>query len=229
MPNLKTTKVILISAVICTTFLIANTSVFCKEGDIVVKLPVPDTDSGKSLNQCLKSRRSVRDYGSRALQLKEVSQILWAAQGITSDWGGRTAPSAGALYPLRLYLVVNKVDELSVGVYAYEPKTHSLKKILDKDVRNDLMKASLGQACVGKAPINLVITAIPSITEKKYGDRSMRYIDIEVGCVCQNVHLECEAIGLGTVAIGAFYDDAVAEAIEVESSPRLIMPIGPRK
>jgi SagB-type dehydrogenase family enzyme len=161
--------------------------------------------------------------------MDEISQLLWAGQGITSDWGGRTAPSAGALYPIRLYLVVGAVDGLEPGVYLYEPSGHSLREVICGDIRRDLKSAALDQEPVGNAPVSIVITAIPSITEAKYGDRSMRYIDNEAGCVAENIYLECESLGLGTVTIGAFYDDDVAALLGSEVSPRLIMPVGARE
>jgi SagB-type dehydrogenase family enzyme len=196
-------------------------------GDTVIKLPEPSLEGTLSVEECLSSRRSVRSYGARALTLDEASQLLWAAQGITADWGGRTTPSAGALYPLFIYVVVRNVEGLRQGSWEYDPKEHSLRLVKEGDLLGRLADAALGQACVRDARAALVITAVPEITEARYGDRSMRYIDQEVGCVCQSVYLECESLGLGTVAIGAFYDDDVSAVIGTDALSRLIMPLGP--
>ncbi|MCX6645863.1 MAG: SagB/ThcOx family dehydrogenase [bacterium] len=195
-------------------------------GCVIVELPDPVLDSDFSLEETLLSRRSVRSYDDRPLNLEIVSQLLWAAQGITTDWGGRTAPSAGALYPMVIYLVAGDVEGLDPGVWEYDPVSHSISLIREGDLRLELMGAALGQGPVGDAPATLILSAIPSITEVKYGDRSMRYIDTEVGAICQNVYLQCETLGLGTVAMGAFDDDLVAETVGTSASVRLIMPVG---
>ncbi|HDS30084.1 MAG TPA: SagB/ThcOx family dehydrogenase [Firmicutes bacterium] len=194
----------------------------------MINLPEPSLKGEISIEETLASRRSIRSYSDRALTMDEISQILWSAQGITADWGARTAPSAGGLFPMRIYLVAGKAENLNPGVYLYDPHNNALKPVRDGDYRGQLMSASLNQGCVGSAPISIIITAIPSITEARYGNRSMRYIDNEAGSISQNVYLQCEALGLGTVVIGAFNDDQVAEICSPDVSPRLIMPIGAR-
>ncbi len=194
--------------------------------DTTIMLPGPILEGAFSIEECLASRRSVRSYSDRALTLDEVSQILWAGQGITSDWGGRTNPSAGALYPLVLYLVVENAEGIEPGSWKYDPESHSISLVKEGNLLGQLAEAALRQGCVSEAPVALVITAIPAITEARYADRSMRYIDQEVGCVCQSVYLQCESLGLGTVAIGAFYDDTVSDVVGTEAESRLIMPIG---
>ena len=191
-------------------------------------LPEPQLEGDMSLEECLAVRRSLRSYDDRPLTMDEISQVLWAAQGITVDWGARTAPSAGGLFPLKLFLFTGDVEGLDAGVYYYDPNTHALGLVAEGDFLTELSSAALDQASVATAPAVLVITAIPSITEAKYGDRSMRYIDTETGAVCQNVYLQCEALGLGAVAVGAFHDDRVAELTQNEVEPRLIMPFGAR-
>jgi SagB-type dehydrogenase family enzyme len=195
----------------------------------ILKLPEPDKTGGLPLSICMSARRSVRSYGSRSLTLNEVSQLLWAAQGITSESGGRTAPSAGALYPLEIYLVAGNVRDLAPGVYRYEPRGHQLRIVSEGDARGELQAAALNQKSIGSAAIDIVITAIPSITEVKYGDRTERYIDIEVGAVAQNVYLMCESLGLGAVAMGAFEDIKVGVALGTDAEPRLIIPVGVKK
>jgi SagB-type dehydrogenase family enzyme len=220
------TTIILIAAIAAFSSGLAPDQAQTVEEGMEIMLPEPLTSGSISLEAALASRRSVREYDSRPLTINEVSQLLWAAQGITSDWGGRTAPSAGALYPLKIYLVAGLVDGLDSGVYLYSPQTHSLSRVLSGDIRRDLQTAALNQSSIGQAPVSIVITGVPSITEARYGDRAMRYIDNEVGCVSQNIYLQCESLGLGTVAMGAFYDEDVARAIGTDASPRLIMPVG---
>ena len=194
-----------------------------------VKLPQPKFAGSMSVEESLHLRRSVREYDDRALTLDEVSQLLWAAQGITASWGGRTAPSAGALYPLEVYLAAGKVDGLSPGVYCYVPKTHALRAVRSGDVRDALARAALGQSCVRKGSAVIIIAAVYRRTERKYGSRSRRYVHIEVGSVCQNVYLQCESLTLGTVAVGAFEDKKIREIIGESPEPLLLMPVGARQ
>ena len=194
-----------------------------------IKLPEPVKQSDMSIEECLAARRSVREYGDRALSVDEVSQLLWAAQGITADWGARTAPSAGGLFPIRLFVAVRDVDGIDPGSWEYLPREHSVRLVKPGDITADLCAAALDQECVAHGQIVLIISAIPSITEAKYGDRSMRYIDTEVGAVCENIYLQCEALDLGTVSVGAFYDDEIAEIVGTDNAVRLIMPVGPNR
>ena len=191
-------------------------------------LPRPRLKGPVSVEQALRSRRSVRRYDERALGLDEVSQVLWAAQGITTTDGKRTAPSAGALYPLEIYLIAGKVNDLAPGIYHYLPRRNALQLLRPGDARKQLadVKAAWGQRWVWDAPAVVVISAVPRRTARKYGGRAMRYIYMEVGCVCQNIHLQCEALALGTVAIGAFEEKAVKRTIGEDPIPLLLMPLG---
>lgn len=192
-----------------------------------IALPPPQVDGGQSVERVLRARRSVREYGRGALTLAEVGQLLWAAQGITHD-GLRTAPSAGALYPLELYLVSGRVSGLGVGVYHYIPARHRLVPVLGGDVRAALAQAALGQDCIADAAATLVFTAVTRRTTRKYGERGLRYVDIEVGHAAQNVFLQATALKLATVTVGAFDDDAVALVLHFphEHAPRYLMPLG---
>lgn len=154
-----------------------------------IKLPLPQSKGNISVEEALTKRRSVREYKAVPLTLKEISQLLWASQGITSNWGGRVAPSAGALYPLEIYLVVGKVEGLEPGVYHYRPASHSLIKVAEGDKRLALSNAGLGQSCIKNAPINLVICAQYERTTQKYGERGRRYVYMEVGHAGQNIYL----------------------------------------
>jgi SagB-type dehydrogenase family enzyme len=193
-----------------------------------MKLPKPALKSESSLEQVLQTRRSVREYGDDALKLKEISQLLWAAQGVTHSAGYRTAPSAGALYPLEIYLAAGNVDGLTKGVYHYRPHDHSLKQIAEKDLRHALAGAALDQPSVGDAPVVLAIAAVYERTMSKYGKRGIRYVHMEVGHAAQNVLLQAQAIGLATVVVGAFEDSAVSDVLRLpaEVEPLMLIPVG---
>ncbi len=191
-----------------------------------IKLPEPRSNGELSLEKALLERRSIRDYSGDNLTVEEVSQLLWAAQGVTSGWGGRTAPSAGALYPLELYLVVGDVEGLGKGIYRYIPKEHELIKVGDRDVRAELAEAALGQEMIRDGAVDIVFTAEYRRTTVKYGERGIRYVHAEAGCAIQSVYLQATSLGLGTVVIGAFYDKEVKEILDIDEDPLYIMPVG---
>ncbi len=194
-----------------------------------VKLPKPRYKSDVSVEEALLKRRSVRSYKKAPLTLEEVSQLLWAAYGITADWGGKTCPSAGATYPLVIYLVAGEVKDLKPGVYQYLPEEHSIKLILEKDVRKELMAAAWQQEYILNAPINIIIAANYERTTSHYGERGIRYVHMEVGHCGQNIHLQCETMGLGTVVIGAFNDKEVKKILKIKEDVLYIMPVGKKK
>lgn len=193
-----------------------------------IKLPDPDQDSTFSLEKSLASRRSIRKFSSAPLALSHISQLLWAAQGITNSSGYRTAPSAGALYPLEVYLVVGMADKIYPGIYHYHPRQHKLTLVKEGDYRDQLTRAALGQRTILQAPATLVIAAIYKRTTGKYGQRGIQYVHMDAGHAAQNVCLQATALNLGTVPIGAFRDDEVAEALQLESNqvPLYILPVG---
>lgn len=205
----------------------ASASVATRSGD-ALSLPAPRLDSGFSIERALRERRSVREFGKAALTLEEVSQLLWAAQGITGRDGLRAAPSAGALYPLELYLVAERVRDLAPGIYKYAPAGHKLMKIITGDQGHELALAAHGQDCVADAPAVLVFTAVERRTTRKYGSRGVRYAHIETGHAAQNVFLQATALGLGAVVVGAFEDDAIAELLHLPEgeAPLYLMPLG---
>lgn len=205
----------------------ASASVTTRSGD-TLSLPAPLQDSAFSLERALHERRSVREFGKAALTQEEVSQLLWAAQGITTRDGLRTAPSAGALYPLELYLAVGMVRDLDPGVYKYSPAGHKIMKIIAGDQRHKLAAAAYDQDSVAEAAAVLVFTAVERRTTRKYGNRGVRYIHIEVGHASQNVFLEATALGLGAVVVGAFEDDAVGKLLQLPEgeTPLYLMPLG---
>lgn len=181
-----------------------------------------------SLEELLRQRRSIRDYADAPLTQDEVMKLLWAGQGVTVAWGGRTAPSAGALYPLELYVAVGSVENLTSGVYRYDPWQNKLSLVKEGDVRNSLALASLGQSSVADAAIDIVIAAVYKRTTVKYGSKGERYVHIEVGHAAQNICLEATAMGLGLVTIGAFEDATVAKIIgtSAEEAPLYVIPVG---
>jgi len=193
-----------------------------------LKLPDPRLRSDVSLEETLLERRSVREYADEALTLEEVSQLLWAAQGITAEWGGRTAPSAGGLYPLELYVAAGNVKELAPGVYKYEPEGHELTKVRDDDVRAQLAEAALGQKWVKEGAIDIVIAAVYQRTTKKYGDRGVRYVHMEAGHAAQNIYLQAIALDLGMVTVGAFYDEEVRTIVGMpeNEAPLYVISVG---
>ena len=196
-----------------------------------IKLPGPLQDSKTSIEKAILKRRSVRSFKASPLTLAEVSQLLWAAQGITSPRGLRTAPSAGALYPLEIYIVAGKVDDLPDGVYHYRPNQHELVRVIKGDKRTELCAAALGQTSVRNAAAVLVFAAVYERTTVKYGDRGLRYVHIEIGHSAQNVFLQAVPLNLGTVVIGAFSDEEVKKVLKMSDTeqPLYIMPVGKMK
>jgi SagB-type dehydrogenase family enzyme len=198
------------------------------ESDII-QLPAPNYKSNTSVEEALQKRRSVREYRKEPLSLFEISQILWAAQGITDNtYGLRTAPSAGALYPIELYLVAANVKELTAGIYKYDQRKHTLKKTIEGDKRNEVSNAALRQDAIENSSAIVLITAIYERTSVKYGKRTERYVNMEVGHIGQNIYLQAVSLGLGTVMMGAFDDDALKKVLNlpVNEFPLAIYPLG---
>jgi len=176
-----------------------------------------------ALELCIAQRRSVRSFTDQALTWEQIGQLLWAAQGITElQRGLRAAPSAGALYPLELYVVTPE------GIYHYLPAEHAVAPLAQGDRRAALGEACLGQLWVAQAPVSFVITAVYARTAAKYGERARRYADMEAGGAMENLLLQAVALGLGGVAVGAFRDPAVSEimGIDATETPLLVVPVG---
>ncbi len=192
-----------------------------------VLLPPPRTEGMYSVEQALASRRSVRMFAPRPLRLTDASQLLWACQGISGPGELRTAPSAGALYPLEVYIVAGEVEGLAPGIYRYLSADHALETIRIGDFRNELSESALNQSAVRNAPAVLVIAAVYDRTTEKYGERGIRYVDMEAGHAAENVYLQAGSLGIGTVSIGAFHDGEVQRILLLdEEEPLYLMPAG---
>lgn len=230
---------LLIGIIVLVTATLLSLSILHKPSELIekeeqqdmgerIKLPEPCNTHNTSVEAALSQRRSIRAYSGADLTINEVSQLCWAAQGITSPGGKRTAPSAGALYPLELYLVVGDVEGVDKGVYRYRPEEHELEKVRESDIRGKLADAALEQECISAAAIDLVFTAVYERTTRKYGERGIRYAHMEAGHAAQNVYLQAVSLDLGTVVIGAFNDGEVAKIVNVSEreNPLYIMPVG---
>lgn len=192
-----------------------------ERGDL--RLPPPNTAGGMPLAEALAARRSRREFAAQRLTLDQVAQLCWAGQGITDiATGHRTAPSAGALYPLTIFVVD------SAGIYEYEPRKHVLQQYLTGDFHRELQAVALDQPCVGAAPVCLVIAMDVARSASKYGSRAERYCLLEAGHSAQNVLLQATAIGLAGVPVGAFDDGSVAELLHLPQAlrPVYLLPIG---
>jgi SagB-type dehydrogenase family enzyme len=199
-----------------------------REPNDMIRLPTPMVAGAVSIEEVLRARRSVREYRSESISIQAVSQLLWAAQGVSGPDGQRTAPSAGALYPLEVYLVAGWVEHLEAGVYRYGPLDHDLRGVVNGDVRGPLAAATGGQPQVGSGAATIAITANYSRTIRKYGDRGVRYVQMEVGHVVENIHLQAIPLGLGTVIVGAFDDSETRRVLSVAESEDVLalMPLG---
>lgn len=196
-----------------------------------MQLPEPMLDGDVSLERAIHKRRTVRSFDRKALALKQLSQLLWAAQGITETGGfKRAAPSAGALYPMDVYAVVGRdcIEKLDPGVHHYSPADHALSLVQEGDRRRDVAEASLWQMWMADAPLTLVITAEYSRIMVKYRQRGIRYAMIEAGHIGQNIFLECQGMGLEAGIVGAFEDEKVVQVMGIKRThePLLIMPVG---
>ena len=188
-----------------------------------IALPTPRARGTLTLEETLARRRSVREFADTSLTLAELGQLLWAAQGITSSAGQRTAPSAGALYPLELYTVTRN------AVYRYEPAAHQLIVHAPGDLRRALYEVALQQDSILRAPTTIVIAAVYARTAKKYGEeRAPRYVALEAGHAAQNVLLQAVALDLGAVTMGAFEDERVKQVLALprDHQPLYLIPVG---
>lgn len=197
-------------------------------GEELVELPEPALDSETSVEEALESRRSLRSFSNEELSLNSVSQMSWAAQGITDELGRRSSPSAGETYPLELYLSVGpgSTQNLSEGTYRYLPEEHSLNRTSRENIHEELVEAAYGQGFIEEAPVVFVLAADYERTTGVYGDRGERYVKMEAGHAAQNMYLQAETLDLGTVVVGAFEDDEVKNILDTDNDPLYIIPVG---
>ena len=195
------------------------------------KLPQP-SPCELSVAKALQQRQSVRSFSDEPLTLSQLSRLLLSADGLTQSRGGiarRSAPSAGALYPMEIYVIASDVASLAAGLYHFQVADSSLELVSEGDFDDAIHEAANSQAAVGDSPIALVLTARFDRVTQKYGDRGYRYVYIEAGAVCQNIYLQAESLGMGTVVVGAFLDDAVNSLVAIDGQDEaalLIMPVG---
>jgi SagB-type dehydrogenase family enzyme len=194
-----------------------------------VTLPVPDIENGMPLFKAIYVRRSVRNFTTESLSLLQISQLIYSAQGLNHS-KFRVIPSAGATFPLDVYLVIseNGVQDVEAGIYHYLVNDHVLFQHRIGDFREELCESCHKQSCVISAPLNIVLTAEFSRTSKSYGDRAVQYINQEIGHAGQNVSLAAISMGLGSVMVGAFKDQDVMRVLDCPSTfiPLYIIPVG---
>jgi SagB-type dehydrogenase family enzyme len=193
-----------------------------------IKLPEPRLDSAVSLETALRKRRSVREFTSAPLELSQLSQLAWAAQGVTGPEAHRTAPSAGGLYALELYVIAANVNGLTAGTYKYDLITHSLVSLLKGDIRRELSSAALGQSSISHAASIFGLSAVYERITAKYGERGIRYAHMEAGHAAQNLLLQAVVLDLGAVLVGAFDDAKVKRVLSLskQEAPLYLIAVG---
>ena len=186
-----------------------------------IELPKPQLKGIKSIEECIFERESVRRYKDKSIEIEKISQILWAAQGKKGN--KRTVPSAGATYPLEIYVTLK-----DKGFFHYNLERHKLELVTEENLTEKLAIASWKQNFIAEAYLNVLICAEYSRTTKRYGERGIRYVYMEVGHCGQNIHLQAVALGLVSVPIGAYKDEKVKEVLDLPKNiePLYIIPIG---
>lgn len=206
-----------------------------------INLPQPYYKSTTSVEEALQDRRSRREFDDDKLQLSQISQILWSAYGITKPMpnapdflrgGFKTAPSAGARYPLEIYVLAHNVEGLERGIYKFKVAEHELTLVKKGSFMEQLVSASYNQSWIGEAAAAIIYTAVYERISERYGERGReRYVCMDLGHSAQNIYLQCESLNLSTCAVGAFNDSKVGELFEIKDkeTPLYIMPLGKRK
>jgi SagB-type dehydrogenase family enzyme len=199
-----------------------------QQAPAAIRLPEVRRDGRMSLEAALWARRSVRAFTRDAISLSDVGQLLWAAQGANRPDGHRTVPSAGATYPLELYLLASRVDGLAAGVYRYRSAGHTLELATAGDRLPDLVASAARQPWIADAAIVIVLAAVPERTARRYGERADRFIALEAGHAGQSICLQAVALGLGTTVVGAAVDTATARIVGFQAGERLmdLLPVG---
>jgi len=193
----------------------------------VIKLPKP-VYHRITLEESIEKRRSVRNYSDKLLTLSQLSQLLFSAQGITGklyDQPLRTAPSAGAPYPIEIYVIANDVEGMTCGIYHYAVRNHSLELVKSGDFRKELTAAGLEQEMLGDADVTFILSAVFDRVRHKYGERGFRYAYIEAEHISQNIYLQAVSLGLGSVSVGAFLDEEINKLIGIDGRTEAVIYI----
>ena len=222
---------------ISVSFWVFSTSISCKEKGImqkqnqIIKLPEPKFKSSISIEEAINKRRSIRKFDDSPLEINEISQLLWAAQGINTSDGRRTVPSAGATYPLEIYLASRKINGLDKGLYKYNPQSHSLIPIKYGDISSDIANSTLQKNIIYSATAIFIITADFERTTSVYGSRGNIYVYFEVGHAAQNLSLQAVGLKIGSVMIGAFDEKELKRllGLPINETPLYIIPCGKTK
>ena len=194
-----------------------------------IPLASPERTGGRGLWETVSERRSTRDFSKNPMTFLDLSQLLWATQGITRSmrgFGFRACPSAGALYPIETYVVANKVEELSPGVYHYSVRTAELVSVKEGFFGPALRDAGLGQEILAEAASVFVWTAMIERSKWKYRERAYRYIYMDVGHIGQNLYLAATSLGLGCCTVGAFFDEEVNSLIGADGQEEVAVYLG---
>jgi SagB-type dehydrogenase family enzyme len=189
----------------------------------MINLPEPKLVGKVSIEEVILKRRSTRSFTAKTLSMEEISQLLWSAQGITDKMNKfRSAPSAGARYPMEIYLATNE------GFYHYHPSKNAIEQLKSTDIRSKLPAAALGQKYLADAPLVIIIAGKLEKLSARYGDRASRYMFIEAGHIAQNIHLQAVSLGLGSVPVCAFNDDVLKTTADLpdDLKPLYIVPVG---
>ena len=193
-----------------------------------IKLPEPHLDGAVSIEKVLCTRRSVREFSNDPLELSQIAQLAWAAQGVTGAEAHRTAPSAGGLYALELYVIAANVNGLPAGIYKYELLTHEVISLIEGDTRPRLSRSALEQTSISQAAAIFALSAVYERITAKYGERGIRYAHMEAGHAAQNLLLQAVALRLGAVLVGAFNDAKVKRVLSLSKQevPLYLIPVG---
>jgi SagB-type dehydrogenase family enzyme len=195
----------------------------------IVELPEPNFQ-GPSFENVLQNRRSKRNYSTTPLTRLQLSQLLFAAQGNTGKYFNillRTSPSGGALYPFEIYPVVHNVEGLEPGIYHYDVRQHRLERLMAGDIRRDITAAGFQQEMLSEAAVVFILTAVFDRSRFKYGERGYRYVYMEGGHISQNIALQATSLGLGSVPVGAFLDEAVNNLLQLDGEQEAAIYLHP--
>lgn len=190
-----------------------------KEFHEEIALPEHDTTGGMPLWECMLRRRSIRDYKNKPINIKNLSQILWASSGmVTKKYGVelRTVPSAGALYPIDIYVSIFKIDGIKKGIYHLNVYDWKLEGVKEGDFSSEISKASIYQSFIERAAFVIFLTSISKRTTRRYRERGVRYILMDLGCIIQNIYLAVTSLNLGGCVIGAFYDKQINDILGID-------------